>query len=363
MHKYFSDWYKIVEAKPQEETVLKRWKGIEGIVKNINENNCFDLARVYMQKKPQNTEYLETFRGHFQKADKTFQMADNDLELQVLAGSSAIQCFNVDNSCAIELALSIVCSDFQGLSPNKVFDIFSAVKVEAQEYLINKSITIRRRQEMPRMDKSSINFNDDVTNLSGEFNPEHMKSFIEKLQTSLLGCVRDFNGIAEKVESTVSSLEEEVDLLWWAIGEYSNDLDANLSEIDFSHAILIIAKELADKTNKTPGPPAVKDIAAKVISALTNKQSETTIQDAINKAKTNEWMNKWIDSKSFGEIEDLCPVHYAARQSLQPGSTSTSWLPIFEGTFGIKPKNKIDPLNLLMQTYNEILLIDLQQDS
>jgi len=86
MHKNFGEWYRQVSIPCTDESLQKRWAGVENWVTTIQGDVAalFETVRIFrgLPEKTSREAFLEAFR----KPDATFAQRDNALEQQVLAG-------------------------------------------------------------------------------------------------------------------------------------------------------------------------------------------------------------------------------------------------------------------------------------
>ncbi len=118
MHKYFADWYRIANLKPEGDLLEYRWKSIEKLGKSIDSSKAMDLVRLFMEKPLRNNSFLDEYRVVFQKTDPTFPMRGNELEMRVLAGATLAWCLdNCTNKLADAVAYAQLSAECKGLHP------------------------------------------------------------------------------------------------------------------------------------------------------------------------------------------------------------------------------------------------------
>ncbi len=298
MHKCLSDWLRIVDVNLTEDTVTKRQLGIENIVNGLDEESCLDLVRLYLGKPTRYDSYRDDFRGIFQKADQTFRMSGNELELQLLAGISIIVSLE-NNDNRFKIAMSAVCVSFQGSTD---VPIFNEVSNAAKQYLSNLSISIRSRARTTSLKASTADFKtpkDALLTILPQNNlpstQAPMGALFDKIQEIILEVIKQVNKISSEIDDSLLLQQEETEMLWWVMGECSNSLNKKMSTIPLPFASLIVAKELAEMTRKLPGPISIPALMDKMLSIGRQKQEDKiSIKEVIN-ASSDEWKSKYVD--------------------------------------------------------------------
>lgn len=360
MHTLFSDWYRITNVDPSEDTLEKRWQGIENIVNNLNTRSSLDLVRLFFGKSIKNSIFTDTFREAFKETDQTFTMSGNDLELQILAGISIIQSLEANDETNVNTALSTICVSFQEPA---TMPPFPEVLKRAKEFLLDRSREVRSRQKTNNIKTTLADLSDQknvlLASLPANSLPntkEPMGAIFDKIQEIITQVISEVNQIATEIDLSLLLQQEETEMLWWLIGEYSNSLKKRISKIPLPFACLIIAKELSEHTQVIPGPVNILALVDKMLNTVREKtKEETSIKEVVNTA-TIEWKSQYLAGINLSSVEDLCPLHYAINKSVETGD-STSWIASFEKSMGIKAEQSVTPLDISIQAYNEMLLL------
>jgi hypothetical protein len=172
--------------------------------------------------------------------------------------------------------------------------------------------------------------------------------------------VGNSNALAKKAAAGIDDLrvitqvhDEELNMLWWVFGAYSNDAKKSFKDLTGSEACLLVGKELSDVTELTPGPVAVGALIHRALANVKDAPSKTSIQKAVS-ATSLKWRDAVI--KDDHALQDICPLHDALLLSTHTKS-SDDWLSTFESTHGIAPKSELEPTKLANQFYTESMLI------
>ena len=63
-----------------------------------------------------------------------------------------------------------------------------------------------------------------------------------------------------------------------------------------------------------------------------------------------------LKNPNFSIVKDLCPIHFAVEKSLEVDEAD-DWLPSFKKSAGFEATDKIEPLGLSMQIYQESIFL------
>jgi len=160
------------------------------------------------------------------------------------------------------------------------------------------------------------------------------------------------NAAIENLWAEKKRLDEEVDLLWWHLGQESFLLDRPLASIPEAARPIVIGADLAAMVNSLPGPYGVYAVAKKALGPLADRQIK--LSEAI----------KTVDSSFQNLIEDrvedyaIAPIHGALTEVLLD-STSVVGAQ-FKRKTGLSFDGKLTGYELALQTYHEALLLKLE---
>lgn len=357
MDEKFGEWYRKVNLEPDDNLLKKRWKGVSSFSKDITKSRILDLARIFYRRTPINAEFEKEFRSGFFKADAAFKMQDNEPELAILAGATLACIFKEkDNTIGDVAALTTVCPCVQGkITSAPLPDILN----EAREYLVQRSATLRKTNELqwkcisvPQLDDSIVAISDACKKNAASLLEEPFTILLKKLKEALQNVTQGIN----QIQHNHLLYREESDMLWWMQGGYSRDLGTPLDQINLPVASLIAGKELADLVRVIPGPFSVKAIFYQMLSREgSDVDGEVALSSVINEAD-RKWREEWNQRFSKSEAIDLCPILFAVKKSLETNGDK-SWPAAFKKVVGLASNVKINTIDIAMQTYEECLFI------
>ncbi len=357
MHDRFNEWYRQARIKRDEEQLNKRWKGVEGITKQ-KDISIPEIVRLYFGLPKSEDGFISTFQNVFQKADKLFPMSRNKNELRVLAGAVIANLLDPARSeNSNKVAFSTICANFENLR----FKSFLPEILDcARDYLLKRSASLRdygsdqesiSPEVVKGVDSSVVD-----TALANNDIPGAVKSLVPELN-SIINNLNQVTASNTRLNDLLKLQREEINIHWWLFGEFSNDLNISISEIEIPAACLVVGKELADLIHILPGPLAAEAFISKMLKNTGQDLPETiTLKKAVN-SSNKDWKANWMDRKEFKEYEDLCPVHFAVKKSLETTGTD-DWTAAFENMSKLKVNVKLSPIKLALHVYYETLLIN-----
>ena len=92
MHKNFGEWYRQVSIPCTDESLKKRWAGVESWMATIRGDTAALLETVRIFRGLSEKTSREAFLEAFLMQDAAFAQRDNAHEQQVLAGAALVQC-------------------------------------------------------------------------------------------------------------------------------------------------------------------------------------------------------------------------------------------------------------------------------
>ncbi|HUS10776.1 MAG TPA: GTPase-associated system all-helical protein GASH [Pyrinomonadaceae bacterium] len=363
MHKFFANWYGLARPEPPSETLNSRWAGIEAYCQGIQKDSAFELVRLFFGLPLHDESSEDTFRQSFKDADTAFFMKDNNLEVQVLAGSAIISILEQVPSHATDAtALAVLCADCRSLRAPM---IFNDVILYARDYIAKETDRVRQSDVLSTVEITAPIQTQELKALGSalkdgslQTTPDLLVKLLEKSMTAMVELSRATEKSVSALRSNLENQQEETNILWWLFGEQSRDREKYVGDIDLPGLCLLVGKELADLTILQPGSrPAPAFMDRMLRTGRANLPASTTIAEAVN-SSSREWRRAWMNSGDPTTFGDISPVHFATSKSLETEEAS-AWIPMFESRTGLKAAHAIGPLDLAIQTYQESLLLRL----
>jgi hypothetical protein len=361
MHNNFADWYRLLSIDPQEIPLNLRWQGVEAFSQQVDGSKALDLVRLIFSKAPKSSDFNSAFRAAFKDVDDSFAMRANELEMEVLAGATIANLLESDDTKVADIvALAVVCSDLQGLRVKPTLDEMIEL---AYKHLHRRSDELRTQLITPSIKPLKVKSPDlldgDTAPATGALTWPMMQPVIEKLGKLPDKLVVQINEAFEQLSAQILLQQEESNMLWWLFSEHSRDLKISVSKVGFPAAALVAGKELADLTLVLPGPVAAEAFLDKFLQGIlkNRKQSETTVRKAVTARTIKEWKRQATENLNLDELDDLCLIHFAIRQSAEAQNDS-EWVAAYEKRAGVAIDSNISTAQLALQVYRERLLIN-----
>jgi len=359
MHKNFGEWYRQVSIPCTDESLQKRWAGVENWVTTIQGDVAalFETVRIFrgLPEKTSREAFLEAFR----KPDATFAQRDNALEQQVLAGAALVHCVGTHEKtdhegslrAAVLAATALEASSLRAVDVNETLDE-QVGEVRAGLHTIAQEQRRRRPFETTLLSSEEENaFKKLIATDVSDHNL--LRESFEKAFLTLLSAVNRSQSALATAAHGLRCADEETNILWWLAGGSSKDLDKPWSALKDA-APLIAAWELADLTDVALGP---QDAAALLERALPeakgNKNMEQALYVYVN-AVPDDWAKARV-AKLDARALDLAPLSLALSKRVE--GNSTSWQSFFESvSSGLKAGTTLAPERVARLAYIEAML-------
>jgi hypothetical protein len=152
------------------------------------------------------------------------------------------------------------------------------------------------------------------------------------------------------VERLLKLQDEELQMLWWLVGEMSWEFDKAFNSLPIDSKPLVLAKELAGMTNFIPGPVSLKPLLSR---AGITKKKKLTIPEAINSCDES-WLNGITTGLNPSSL--TLPIHFAIIRKVETGEKE-AWIPGWAASTKIEATRKLSSLDLGYLFYLERLLV------
>jgi len=341
VYKSMPDWYRLVKLQPDSETLNKRTAAIEKYHKSLSSQTILNLVKLIFDPSLVEKSFIEELGNIFRETDDVFPLIKNTLELQVLSTVTLASFLEKEPSDLADIAAySLVCAYWQTSHKVPVPDLLTI----AENYLRDEALRVRETDQAVTVRAPKIELED--TSYA-----ENDKKLIEL--TSKV--VNSINSANKSIKKNFDKLMEESNILWWLLGEYSNDLMTKLSDLQPFSVCIVAAKELADLTRFIPGSISAKHILEKAIQSSLRDVDEILLKDAINSCDP-QWKENFR-KQSNDKIEPMMhPVIFGLIKSLDTNGKD-AWLTAFSKESGRKKKLSVKPIAISDQLYRECLLL------
>lgn len=355
MNEKFYDWYVKVNLQPDNAILQARWKGIDAYInsKLTSPNEVFELIRLYNSKNVDEG-FLDIFFSCFIDIDSAFSKK-NVIELSVLAGATLVEIVNRNSKFANLVVLCMESYDFLE-NPCLVDDINTTIsrlcferRSHVREDLLTSTL----------VSSSAPSVKNVLATLKTEnavWGEDIRKTLVSYFST-LGEYVKNIGESSVQASKKMEVLKEDSDILWWMVGEWSNDLNKPFSKVDLSTTSIISGKELADFISVLPGPLSADAVLYKILLLpATNSGGKDKFNKFIDDLPV-EWKSNFIEKYSSITTKEITPIITCIMKS-QEVSNPTEWVSIINKSFNKNPSTLTsDPLKVAKQVYVECLIV------
>lgn len=311
MKQFFSESYSRVNLGISPEQLEQRWQGIEQYSGN-EDLDVFELVKLYYGLK-NDEEFLREFVKVFNDLDISFTQ-NNKRELCVLSGIILANLME-NKDYQLKVILSIICLSRYNIDvvlPEiiekaiKCFGILSAKSRETTH--VYKSVPTKpfndcakSLKENPSMDATQI---------------QNLESVYRSIASSITNLVSN----QREMRTELELYREESSILSWICGEWSNDLNVQLSKKRTQKSMaLVLAKELADLVLVLPGPYASKAFIKKMLDLCKADKPTCSLVELVDSLDNNS-KRCIIDSYDCINLApEITPILYSVKSSLEVG--------------------------------------------
>lgn len=356
MHPEFARWYSAVELDANQERRQARWEGICALLERDDFGLVEALIRLaFKTRQLPATPSLQLIHESFKEADETFDTQGNDREMQVLAGAclAAMMVQDGDNASRTALAVTTTCMA-GGRKPDLPMDLNGL----AERALLRLAEDNRNRPDIATYGEakmSKFDFEKASAKVREQANAEGFAQAFtaaaDSIRAVLVSMATRQAAAAKAIDEFIQIQDEELQMLWWLIGERSWDYDCAFDTVPADAQPLVFGSELADATKVLPGPPSVKAMLSR---AGVKERKKITIPAAVNAVKT-EWLQMKMQGNDPSPV--TMPLHYAIKRQLETGE-GDAWIAGWAAVTEIASTHATPALALGTQFYRECLLND-----
>jgi hypothetical protein len=358
----FLDWIKPIQLSENREDVLRRWKTIERIFIDSDNNTDIDdqwinnLILSALSDAPIKPEVLEHLRVELKKDD--FMYASSPLSVEEELRVLSSYCLSLiaddkyfDNDSAVIETTKILSASLNGLRSFKGGgSLYNLLSHYSFHYSRNQRIKPDLKSPTLYYNKST-EYQASSTQLeTNAQNPAFMSDFIthlsKNLDRQLSNASNAMSNYVTKSNKVIRILEEEQEILWLVNLSWNDEVDSSYESIERDKKILLLSLELKNKTKIFAELPSIKAIARKI-----------GVEDT--EIVFREWIDKNVKdlpkaiSSVFDKASEITPVLLGLKLA-----SDGSWYKKWNSLIGIDSKITINSLDLTLQVYRELLTIE-----
>ncbi|QDG74809.1 GTPase-associated system all-helical protein GASH [Labrenzia sp. PHM005] len=333
-----------------------RWKGLLAATAKADHEVVEVLTRLAFQtpvaargrKSEELNEVYDRLIVDLAGGDTTFDPTNSARELQILAAAALVRLF--ETNC--DAALTVVTASFVGARrPDLPMDLLCL----AEKALIALASSKHTRIDVGELKIAApkINYELEENELEGLDHTkveEQFKILQASNEAAIQRVVLSQNKIIQRLYDQILLDEEELQILWWLFGGYSQLLNKPFSKATDLEKPLALAHELGNMTVVAPGPSSIRAMLLRV--GVTTKKVK--FSDAVNAANL-EWAQSASESKLVSPV--TTPIHFALEQRADLGSDD-SWQAGWSSLTGLASDTSISAIELSELFYREHVFIN-----
>ena len=354
MREDFPKWYAEVSVGDDGSRREVRWQGVEKLVSNLAFGDLETLFQLSFGGRARPTpEQVSELYAPFSELDSGFDIADNEREVKILAGAAlAALMDDVDLRLGDEAALGATTATIFG---QRSADLPQDLAALGERAIRRRAESNRRRPSVSSVwDGAQIKVNVEKVSqkLSEPFDPNTVAEAIANLgttvQAQLTLMVRRHGLAMGSLERFLEIQDEETEMLWWLMGEYSPSYSCPFVKVPSKARPLVFSMELADMTNLLPGPTSITALLSRTGLSAGQK---ITVKEAVN-AVREDWLEERAPTKLSSPL--MTPIHDAVKRRLETGE-GDAWVAGWAAVTELPEDLKFAPIEIATQFYREAL--------
>ncbi|WP_420141393.1 GTPase-associated system all-helical protein GASH [Sphingomonas sp.] len=317
----FARWYS--QEFMDDGTVREaRWKAVVAMAADANYWRVEVLVRLaFAAKDPggHKNEKLasayETVVGALRSGGQEFDPAKSARELQVLAAAALVRLF----ASSADAALAVTTASFCGLREPALPMQLPTLAARA---LADLTARHHARPDIAslKIEAPAIDYDPEAEVAEGETElttEEQVNALRDAADEALVTIANNQNAVTQALVRRTLLAEEELQMLWWLVGGYSVTRDRPFTKIAAAAQPFILANELGEMTNASPGPASIKALLAK--AGVGSKA--VPVRDAVN-AVDLDWAKRVSNSLAVSPL--TTPLHFALEKRAEV-ENDTAW--------------------------------------
>lgn len=340
----FLSWYEAVTLSIEPDVADARWAAVQTLAASASHEELEAFIRAAFRAK-QNSAKTSAVRAKL--AGQGGAMLDEEFKL--LSAATLAVILRTSQPAAARAAMMIGTTHINGLRPVKQpVDIIGP----ASSARLALARNTRRRPPLTLGPMPPLDI-DTTEAVESEDANESLKLLAQACTSVLETLAQQQNEFAQRTLHYISIQDEELNMLWWLQGGYSDTRDQPFTEIPREQRPFVLALELAEATYAIPGAAAVESL---LVRAGIEDTEPVEIAAAIQSLPL-DWLRTAIPEADAAKVSSVTtPLHEAFKRRLEVEGLDT-WIPTWASVCDIDPMAKLSPLRLADLCYCEQLVI------
>lgn len=354
MQNDFAGWYSSLSFNDDENYIAKRWASVELFIEEADWSDLEILIQIAFRIKVQmGSPEVAALRNKLSGDLGTL----GDEEFTLLAAATLSYQMNDDSDQAALVATAVSTASCAGLRPVKQpMDLVGI----SENVLRRLAETSRRRpalvaQKPPRSTLDASEVNAFVAKANEGAYGEATQAIAASTNKILNSLAKRQATFEASVHRYVLVQDEELDILWWLLGNHCNDFGLSFSEVPPEQRPLAIARELAKLTTVLPGPSAITSLLTRACVSVAPRLS---IAAAVQNMPA-KWLASALGEFSINQTDRYTkPILFAFLRH-QELEGNDGWITAWCTLTGLDQVAELDPLQLAETAYREFVLAKL----
>lgn len=346
----FTDEYRTLQPAATRELVAAREASHVELAKAIKyAAQVLDLCRLaYGMAVPGQSTLGEWFEGEIRKSDPQFSLTHDRTEAGRIAALLLVQRLKQGHT---RDAIAVLATSFCGQRASVDDD---ALTKSARDCLVIGAKSRGNAVKSPGLAYSQMpNRSALVTQMDQNFAAPAVKALVETLTGDAYAAGES---LAEAASAALKSLfdenqrlAEEVDLLWWHIGAWSECLGRPLADVPSAGRGLIAGADLAAMIRVLPGPYGANGILRRSLGQVADQS--VSLREALESLEPYDVKRAYSDHADL----DILPAHTAAKLYFEQGREV--WGQSFHRICGVSHEAPLTHYKLALQAFWECSIL------
>src|SRR5258708_4378934 len=253
-------WLHRVELQPGSDRQAAIIDAAKSLDRTLTSHQCMGL--VLLAHSIDEAAAYELIRDAVASRDTTFGCPIDDLETRIIAGIFTSALLEQGSDRSVVVAQSVLSAAWAGLS-SEVVDLPDL----AASAVVRQSEALRTRSDFA-ITTDLAGAAKAVPSFPADDNPtthNEATAMSGALSKALETIRRSFDQASQRMNSRLAASDEELDILWWAFGGYSELEEAPWASVSASRKPLVMAVELARLTRFVVEPPSARAVLSRLL--------------------------------------------------------------------------------------------------
>ncbi|MBX9646726.1 MAG: hypothetical protein K2X57_06700 [Xanthobacteraceae bacterium] len=334
----FIEAYRAANPAAPHALVAAREQAFKLIRPNVKlMDRVHDLCRLAFHMPFDDARYADWFDKHISDTDPRFVLSQDVADAGRMA-TMLLRDFVLSGSEPV--AMTVLATSFAGR--RLAFDNGELV-TQARDLIAARAKQPRTRASSAALSVSNAKELEPILlSLEAGVTPAATKLALENVQKGAADAVTAINDAYQSLRNDNIRLAEEVDMLWFYLGETSNILDIPLNALPAASLPFVAGIDLGAMVQSIPGPYGVYGIIKRTLGAAVAKT--VTLEDGLDVLSQQQ-----ISSLACEKAPEIFSLHTALRLAARGGS----WKEAFHAACPDLVNVKISHTDAAVQAYRE----------